>query len=100
MSSQRFTLLVLVLLGGVVAPSAGATVYDLYYLGGQSNMDGYGLVEELPPQTMILPIRLSADVAAKKSSERAISPRTWSVIPRMAWSTSRKSRARKKFRID
>jgi hypothetical protein len=50
MSSQRFTLLVLVLLGGVVAPSAGATVYDLYYLGGQSNMDGYGLVEELPPE--------------------------------------------------
>jgi hypothetical protein len=25
-----------------------ATVYDLYYLGGQSNMDGYGRVEELP----------------------------------------------------
>jgi len=25
-----------------------ATVYDLYYLGGQSNMDGYGRVEDLP----------------------------------------------------
>ena len=25
-----------------------ATVYDLYYLGGQSNMDGYGSVEDLP----------------------------------------------------
>ena len=25
-----------------------ATDYDLYFLGGQSNMDGYGLVEELP----------------------------------------------------
>lgn len=25
-----------------------ATTYDLYYLGGQSNMDGYGHVEDLP----------------------------------------------------
>lgn len=24
--------------------------YKLYYLGGQSNMDGYGLVKELPPE--------------------------------------------------
>jgi hypothetical protein len=27
---------------------AQATDYDLYYLGGQSNMDGYGHVEDLP----------------------------------------------------
>jgi len=25
-----------------------AKVFDLYYLGGQSNMDGYGFVDELP----------------------------------------------------
>jgi iduronate 2-sulfatase len=29
---------------------AEATTYHLYYLGGQSNMDGYGYVEELPPE--------------------------------------------------
>jgi lysophospholipase L1-like esterase len=33
---------------GSVARSAEAATYDLYYLGGQSNMDGYGRVEELP----------------------------------------------------
>lgn len=27
-----------------------ATVYKLYYLGGQSNMDGYGFVKELPAE--------------------------------------------------
>ena len=40
-------LAVLVVIGSG-AVSVEATVYDLYYLGGQSNMDGYGRVEELP----------------------------------------------------
>ena len=30
-----------------ISDRAGTT-YQLYYLGGQSNMDGYGLVRELP----------------------------------------------------
>jgi len=30
--------------------SSGAAEYELYFLGGQSNMDGYGKVEELPPE--------------------------------------------------
>lgn len=34
--------------GLVGAVPAEAKVYQLYYLGGQSNMDGYGTVEELP----------------------------------------------------
>ena len=32
----------------VVCSSAQATDYKLYFLGGQSNMDGYGHVSELP----------------------------------------------------
>jgi hypothetical protein len=34
----------------VVPSSARAKEYALYYLGGQSNMDGYGQVSELPPE--------------------------------------------------
>lgn len=34
----------------VVASSASAKEYALYYLGGQSNMDGYGQVSELPAE--------------------------------------------------
>jgi len=34
--------------GLIGAVPAEAKVYHLYYLGGQSNMDGYGTVEELP----------------------------------------------------
>jgi hypothetical protein len=30
------------------SPDRTGTTYHLYYLGGQSNMDGYGLVQELP----------------------------------------------------
>jgi hypothetical protein len=33
----------------VTLADAPATTYRLYYLGGQSNMDGYGKVSELPP---------------------------------------------------
>jgi lysophospholipase L1-like esterase len=47
-----------------------ATDYDLYYLGGQSNMDGYGRVEELPDElsgavdgVMIFHGNTSADAA-------------------------------------
>ena len=44
---------VLCLVGSLVAVGLGvrpaeAATYDLYYLGGQSNMDGYGFVSELP----------------------------------------------------
>ena len=41
-----------------------------------------------PPERTTRPMRLSAAVAAKKSSERLISPITVSVTPRMACSTS------------
>ena len=34
--------------GMACAGSDGGTTYDLYFLGGQSNMDGYGYVSELP----------------------------------------------------
>ncbi len=30
--------------------SASATDFHVYYLGGQSNMDGYGYVDQLPPE--------------------------------------------------
>lgn len=38
--------MVIILLGG--CNSKQGTVYKLYYLGGQSNMDGYGYISELP----------------------------------------------------
>ena len=31
-------------------PTVDAATYDLYYLGGQSNMDGYGNVADLPAE--------------------------------------------------
>ena len=50
MSKRSFSLLLVLLLGGALAPAAEATVYHVYFLGGQSNMDGYGRIEELPPE--------------------------------------------------
>ncbi len=41
-------LLVFCFLIGSCKTELPETVYSLYYLGGQSNMDGYGYVEELP----------------------------------------------------
>ena len=35
-------------LGACATADAGGTEYKLYYLGGQSNMEGFGYVEELP----------------------------------------------------
>ena len=39
-------------------PSSGfGKTYHVYYLGGQSNMDGYGTVNELPSRfTMVAPL--------------------------------------------
>ena len=34
----------------VLTAPAAATDYLLYYLGGQSNMDGYGIVKDLPDE--------------------------------------------------
>jgi hypothetical protein len=45
----RVTTLVLAI-GVATTPIAGQTTYRLYFLGGQSNMEGYGLVAELPPE--------------------------------------------------
>lgn len=45
---RGFTLLLATCL--VTSPLAGQTRYKLYYLGGQSNMDGFGYVEELPDE--------------------------------------------------
>jgi len=44
--TARFVLTVLSLL--IVGRPATATDYYVYYLGGQSNMDGYGYVDQLP----------------------------------------------------
>jgi hypothetical protein len=50
MISRRLALFLVLALVGFFAVDAESTVYQLYYLGGQSNMDGYGRVEELPPE--------------------------------------------------
>jgi len=41
----RIASILVLLLSGVFAPAAEATAYDLYYLGGQSNMDGFGYLD-------------------------------------------------------
>ncbi len=45
---KRFAWLLGLLVVVSVARQSDAKVYQLYYLGGQSNMDGYGHVKELP----------------------------------------------------
>jgi hypothetical protein len=50
MKSTRINPILVILFGCALVPAAHATTYDLYYLGGQSNMDGFGYVEELPPE--------------------------------------------------
>ena len=50
MNTTRIASILVLLLSGAFAPAAEATTYDLYYLGGQSNMDGYGYLEDLPPE--------------------------------------------------
>jgi hypothetical protein len=35
--------------GIAASPTAAQTSYKLYFLGGQSNMDGYGYINDLPP---------------------------------------------------
>lgn len=54
----------------LAAPMAFADEFDLYYLGGQSNMDGYGYVKDLPsemndefPQVLIFHGNTSKDQA-------------------------------------
>jgi len=49
MNTKHITSILALLLGGALAPATEATTYNLYFLGGQSNMDGYGHVEELAP---------------------------------------------------
>ena len=41
-------ILVLSIVGIIPLTSMGQTNFDVYFLGGQSNMDGYGYVKELP----------------------------------------------------
>jgi hypothetical protein len=50
MSTRSFSQILALFLIGAFAPAAEAADYHLYFLGGQSNMDGYGYVEELPPE--------------------------------------------------
>ncbi|MBT8041126.1 MAG: sialate O-acetylesterase [Gammaproteobacteria bacterium] len=45
---RAITQILLILLACLSSVSAMAAEYMLYYLGGQSNMDGYGYVSELP----------------------------------------------------
>ena len=47
---MRMLTILALLLSGAFAPAVVATTYDLYFLGGQSNMDGYGYLEDLPPE--------------------------------------------------
>ncbi len=47
---SRFTLSAAALLCICVLQSASATDFHVYYLGGQSNMDGYGYVDQLPAE--------------------------------------------------
>jgi len=51
-SMLRCSLIVLVACGlsAVLARESSAKVYKVYYLGGQSNMDGYGKIAELPAE--------------------------------------------------
>ncbi len=48
--TKLFSLLGLTLLASSYAKSDEPTVYKLYYLGGQSNMEGFGFSEELPEE--------------------------------------------------
>jgi iduronate 2-sulfatase len=50
MNMTRINWILVLLVGSTLVPAGEATTYDLYYLGGQSNMDGFGYVEELPPE--------------------------------------------------
>ena len=50
MNSRYSRLLLLCLLVGFFTSDAESTDYHLYYLGGQSNMDGYGRIEDLPAE--------------------------------------------------
>jgi hypothetical protein len=50
MKKKRITSIPALLLGCTLATAADATTYNLYYLGGQSNMDGFGHIEELPTE--------------------------------------------------
>jgi len=48
LSNIGFTMLTILGLAGSVISTANAADYKLYYLGGQSNMEGFGFVDELP----------------------------------------------------
>ena len=70
---STFSLTILCLLPGVLQ----ATDYHLYYLGGQSNMDGYGLVEQLPqelkiPQKSVMIFQGSSTEDGKPATGRGI----------------------------
>jgi hypothetical protein len=48
-NASRWCLATVALTSAIVpSPAASQTTYDLYFLGGQSNMDGYGYVSDLP----------------------------------------------------
>jgi hypothetical protein len=53
MSFTRINPVLFLLLGCALPPTAQATTYDLYYLGGQSNMDGFGYTNELPAEAAV-----------------------------------------------
>ncbi len=48
MNVHQYNRLMLILLITIFVSSVAAKEYKLYYLGGQSNMDGYGSLNELP----------------------------------------------------
>ncbi len=47
---SRFSVFGTALLCSCVSASAFGTDFHIYYLGGQSNMDGYGYVDQLPAE--------------------------------------------------
>ena len=48
LSNIGFAMLTTLALAGSVVSTANAAEYKLYYLGGQSNMEGFGYVDQLP----------------------------------------------------
>jgi len=66
---RRFAAVLLLVSVIPLSPVQG-TVYKLYYLGGQSNMDGYGLVMELPAELTepVAGVRIYQSSAEKDNS--------------------------------
>ncbi len=77
------------------ASLAQAKVYRLYYLGGQSNMDGYGRVKELPGE-LNRPVQGVMIFHGNTSPDGTAPGRTMTIAAGsfMLWARNRASRSR------